>query len=114
MATGAGSTTTAGKKIVLFDVDGTLTAARKVSANYLRRPRELPLRFPRPTAPVPLTIALLQPATADMLAFLKALRSRVHIGMVGGSDLVKQKEQLGEGGAFIAARMSQKAVILVR
>lgn len=54
-----------GKRIVLFDVDGTLTAARKR-------------------------------ATPEMIEFLKTLRSKVHIGMVGGSDLVKQKEQLGD------------------
>ena len=53
------------KTIVLFDVDGTLTAARKG-------------------------------ATPEMLAFLAALREKVTIGMVGGSDLSKQKEQLGE------------------
>lgn len=32
-----------------------------------------------------------------MISFLKELRSKVVIGMVGGSDLKKQKEQLGEG-----------------
>lgn len=52
------------KTIVLFDVDGTLTAARKQ-------------------------------ATPEMLEFLKELRKRVMIGMVGGSDLKKQVEQLG-------------------
>jgi phosphomannomutase len=31
-----------------------------------------------------------------MLAFLKELRAATHIGMVGGSDLSKQKEQLGD------------------
>jgi phosphomannomutase len=40
-----------------------------------------------------------QRATPDMLEFLKQLRSRVNIGMVGGSDLVKQQEQLGSDGA---------------
>lgn len=54
-----------GKKIVLFDVDGTLTAPRKTSS-------------------------------PEMIAFLRTLRGVVNIGMVGGSDLVKQKEQLGE------------------
>lgn len=53
------------KVLVLFDVDGTLTEARKT-------------------------------ATAEVLAFLKDLRSRVVIGMVGGSDMDKQKEQLGD------------------
>ncbi|GMF65177.1 unnamed protein product [Phytophthora lilii] len=53
--------------IALFDVDGTLTAARKT-------------------------------ATAEMLARLQKLRQSITIGVVGGSDLVKQKEQLGEDG----------------
>jgi len=49
----------------LFDIDGTLTAAR-------------------------LSI------TPEMRAFMKSLRSVITIGVVGGSDFVKQKEQLGE------------------
>jgi phosphomannomutase len=53
--------------IALFDVDGTLTAARKT-------------------------------ATPEMLARLQKLRESITIGVVGGSDLVKQKEQLGEDG----------------
>lgn len=52
------------KTIVLFDVDGTLTASRKE-------------------------------ANPEMIAFLKTLRGKVTTGMVGGSDLVKQEEQLG-------------------
>lgn len=35
-------------------------------------------------------------ATDEMIQFLKELRSKVVIGMVGGSDLKKQKEQLGD------------------
>ncbi|RLN47730.1 hypothetical protein BBJ28_00016807 [Nothophytophthora sp. Chile5] len=53
--------------IALFDVDGTLTVARKT-------------------------------ATAEMLTRLKKLREQITIGVVGGSDLVKQKEQMGEDG----------------
>jgi len=34
-------------------------------------------------------------ATEEMLSFLKELRGKIMIGMVGGSDLSKQKEQLG-------------------
>lgn len=49
--------------LCLFDVDGTLTAARKQ-------------------------------ATPEVIAFLEQLRATVCIGMIGGSDLVKQKEQL--------------------
>jgi phosphomannomutase len=53
--------------VVLFDVDGTLTAPRK---------KVLP----------------------QVLEALKNLREKVTIGFVGGSDLGKQKEQLGENG----------------
>jgi phosphomannomutase len=52
--------------LCLFDVDGTLTPARKV-------------------------------ANPETLRFLGELRTRVTTGMVGGSDLAKQREQLGEG-----------------
>ena len=51
--------------VVLFDVDGTLTPARKQ-------------------------------ASPEVLAFLEKLREKVTIGVVGGSDLNKQKEQLGD------------------
>ena len=51
--------------LVLFDVDGTLTPARKTISK-------------------------------EMEAVLSALREKVVIGFVGGSDLSKQKEQLGE------------------
>jgi phosphomannomutase len=51
--------------IALFDVDGTLTPARKT-------------------------------VSAEMVARLQQLRKQITIGVVGGSDLVKQKEQLGE------------------
>ncbi|KAI9841467.1 MAG: Phosphomannomutase [Sclerophora amabilis] len=50
--------------ICLFDVDGTLTPARRS-------------------------------VSPDILALLSALRHRVAIGFVGGSDLIKQQEQLG-------------------
>lgn len=51
--------------LALFDVDGTLTAARaKVSD--------------------------------EMKEFLNTLKSKVTVGIVGGSDLVKQQEQMGE------------------
>lgn len=50
--------------LVLFDVDGTLTAPRAE-------------------------------ATPEMNAFLQRLRSKVSVGIVGGSDLSKQQEQMG-------------------
>ena len=50
--------------LVLFDVDGTLTPARRA-------------------------------ASPEMLQVLSALRHKCAIGFVGGSDLVKQQEQLG-------------------
>ncbi|CAI5719868.1 unnamed protein product [Hyaloperonospora brassicae] len=58
------ATTKNPRVLALFDVDGTLTAARKT-------------------------------ATPEMLTRLEKLRERITIGVVGGSDLVKQKEQLG-------------------
>jgi hypothetical protein len=39
---------------------------------------------------------LFQSVTQEMLTFLRTLRGKVTTGMVGGSDLVKQREQLGE------------------
>jgi len=51
--------------LCLFDVDGTLTAAR-------------------------------QRVTPVMEDFLQQLKKRVRVGVVGGSDLVKIKEQLGQ------------------
>jgi Eukaryotic phosphomannomutase len=53
--------------IALFDVDGTLTEARKV-------------------------------VTPEMRTFMETLSKEISIGVVGGSDLVKQQEQLGEDG----------------
>lgn len=35
-------------------------------------------------------------ASLEMKSFLASLRSKVVVGIVGGSDLVKQKEQMGE------------------
>lgn len=34
-------------------------------------------------------------ATEEVLQFLQALRSKITVGIVGGSDLIKQEEQLG-------------------
>ncbi|XP_045567658.1 phosphomannomutase 2 [Salmo salar] len=51
--------------LCLFDVDGTLTAAR-------------------------------QRVTPGMEDFLQRLRRRVRVGVVGGSDYIKIKEQLGD------------------
>lgn len=33
-----------------------------------------------------------------MVEFMKELRKRITVGVVGGSDLPKQKEQLGDSG----------------
>jgi phosphomannomutase len=35
--------------------------------------------------------------TSDMLEFVKTLSKKITVGIVGGSDLPKQEEQLGEG-----------------
>ncbi|KAM5530221.1 hypothetical protein V8D89_016109 [Ganoderma adspersum] len=58
------------KKLVLFDVDDTLTAPR-------------------------------QPITAEMTALLRALRKKVVIGVVSGSDFVKISEQLSPAGSRV-------------
>jgi phosphomannomutase len=53
------------RKLVLFDVDGTLTAPR-------------------------------QEATEETRSFLQLLKEKVVVGIVGGSDLPKQQEQMGK------------------
>jgi phosphomannomutase len=58
--------------IVLFDVDGTLTPARRN-------------------------------ASPEMLQLLSALRQKVAIGYVGGSDLAKQQEQLGTASISVTS-----------
>ncbi|XP_037110898.1 phosphomannomutase 2 isoform X1 [Syngnathus acus] len=55
--------------LCLFDVDGTLTAARQVENA--------------------------SPVTEEIAAFIEKLKTRVRVGVVGGSDLSKIKEQLG-------------------
>lgn len=42
----------------------------------------------------------LQKATPDMHQFLSELKQRVRVGVVGGSDLDKIKEQLGDDGVY--------------
>lgn len=44
-----------------------------------------------------------QRVTPDMAEFLQKLRTRVRVGVVGGSDLSKIKEQLGDDGETNAA-----------
>jgi phosphomannomutase len=39
--------------------------------------------------------------TPDMMAFMKDLSTKITVGIVGGSDLPKQEEQLGEGIAKV-------------
>lgn len=39
--------------------------------------------------------------TPDMMAFMKSLASKITVGIVGGSDLPKQEEQLGAGIASL-------------
>lgn len=47
---------------------------------------------------MPVDAAFLQVVTPDMADFLQRLKTRVRVGVVGGSDLVKIKEQLGADG----------------
>ena len=39
--------------------------------------------------------------TPEMMAFMKDLSKKITVGIVGGSDLPKQEEQLGEGIAKV-------------
>lgn len=41
--------------------------------------------------------------TPETAAFLKTLREKITLGVVGGSDFPKQKEQLGETGGWVGA-----------
>lgn len=51
-----------------------------------------------------------QEVLPDMVEFIKTLRERITIGVVGGSDLPKQKEQLGDSGTY---RYSSSTRVLV-
>lgn len=42
-----------------------------------------------------------QEVLPDMVAFMAKLREHITVGVVGGSDLPKQKEQLGDTGAYV-------------
>ena len=73
------------KKLILFDVDGTLTPARKV----------------------------IEPPMFTCLQNLKNI-PKLHLGFVGGSDLSKQKEQLGEGNFYLFEwRFSENGLLAV-
>src|SRR5277367_5322425 len=69
--------------ICLFDVDGTLTPARRVC------PPKTPLKSYNHL------LTNSQTASPEMLLILSNLRKKAAIGFVGGSDLAKQQEQLG-------------------
>ena len=47
-----------------------------------------------------------QHVSSDMEQFLQKLRARIRVGVVGGSDLNKIKEQLGEDGETDYKRLS--------
>ncbi|CAK9053276.1 unnamed protein product [Durusdinium trenchii] len=66
--------------LALFDVDGTLTEARKV-------------------------------VSPETVSFLQALRNKICVGVVGGSDLVKQKEQLGDSPALFDYAFSENGLL---
>lgn len=84
------------KKLVLFDVDGTLTPARQVCEYNLWRNSPYTLLT---------LIPFVQSVSPDVIAILRKLRQNVVIGVVGGSDFVKISEQLnvpGSNGSSLA------------
>jgi hypothetical protein len=92
------------KRILLFDVDGTLTAARKKITpdmhRYFEELRKKVLMTHNSSAPV---AALAAPSLADRCLCCRCLASLLlcrqqRVGIVGGSDLIKQIEQIGENG----------------
>lgn len=69
------------KKLCLFDVDGTLTLARQVRSFFF--------------ASIAFGLTFLrQRVSPEMIEVLRALRKKVIVAFVGGSDLVKISEQL--------------------
>jgi hypothetical protein len=50
-----------------------------------------------------------------MLDTLNLLRKKVVVGFVGGSDLVKQKEQIGENGIlFLTQSLSYSIIVSLK
>ena len=72
------------KKLFLFDVDDTLTPARQVCFILCFRVQNAYMNA--------------QTASPEILELLKELRKKAVIGFVGGSNLVKITEQLGNNG----------------
>ena len=50
----------------------------------------------------------------ETTAFLAALREKIAIGVVGGSDLTKQKEQLGDSPSMLTGALQRMASWLTR
>jgi phosphomannomutase len=80
--------------IYLFDVDGTLSPSREVSESACCPINLLFSLWHGPIDDSP-SLTLFQPASPEMIQVLAAIRQKVAIGFVGGSDLSKQEEQLG-------------------
>lgn len=74
------------KKLLLFDVDGTLSLARQVCPQVVCL---LVNEWAKMS---------LKSASIEILDLLKELRRKHAIGFVGGSDLVKITEQLNVAG----------------
>ena len=75
-----------GNVLVLFDVDDTLTPARRVSLYLFVARLALSLTYE------------VQDVTPEILEMLQQLRKKVVIGSLGGSNLAKQQEQIGVHG----------------
>ena len=75
------------KVIALFDVDGTLSESRKVRGGQVALKDQV--------------------APPEIPAFLKRLLTKVDVGIVGGSDLSKQQEQLGKDSGYSCNNLLQ-------
>ncbi|KAJ1426873.1 Phosphomannomutase [Sesbania bispinosa] len=79
--------------IALFDVDGTLTAPRKQFDMVLTYKSDLLYSW---ITSIDCSLLKCKVATPEMLVFMQELRKIVTVGVVGGSDLSKISEQLGQ------------------
>ena len=92
--------------IALFDVDGTLTIPRGGEWYLILDDVMTVIVNKKKHCSTQLYLSLLfwhitVEVTPEMMQFMKSLSEKITVGIVGGSDLPKQEEQLGEGIAKV-------------